>query len=313
MSRKISFLSYKGGVGKTSLAVNVGATLAQQGKRVLLIDLDTQANASIWLLGLDRWNQLNSRTGAATTLYSIFNPGETVLADCVKGDVVRNRNGKSLLPGLDLVPTGFDLVDLDSDLESGNPVIPACVIFQEQLESLEDDYDYIIFDCPPHTLKAAQCAIFCSDDIYVPANVDSLSLIGFTLLGEKLRKFRRVSSAYLKRGTRNRPAEIKGVIFNAVDPGTDVAIAEARMQVRLNQFRNWKLAAPNAKVLQTQIHRTRAIERAVVVGLPVPALGVKDREVDAIKSDYQRLASEISRQTESAEKAREFFKQAAGF
>ena len=57
MARKISFINYKGGVGKTSLIVNTAACLAKLGKRVLLFDFDTQSNSSIWLLRLERWNK----------------------------------------------------------------------------------------------------------------------------------------------------------------------------------------------------------------------------------------------------------------
>jgi chromosome partitioning protein len=60
MPRKISFLNYKGGVGKTSLIVNTAACLARLGKRVLLFDFDTQSNASIWLMRLERWNKLTA-------------------------------------------------------------------------------------------------------------------------------------------------------------------------------------------------------------------------------------------------------------
>jgi chromosome partitioning protein len=70
MERKISFINYKGGVGKTSLIVNTAAALARIGKRVLLFDFDTQSNASSWLLKLDRWNKINS-TGTGP-IYSIF-------------------------------------------------------------------------------------------------------------------------------------------------------------------------------------------------------------------------------------------------
>jgi len=56
----MAFINYKGGVGKTSLLVNVAACLAKLGKRVLICDFDTQSNASIWLMKLDRWNKINA-------------------------------------------------------------------------------------------------------------------------------------------------------------------------------------------------------------------------------------------------------------
>src|ERR1700722_15352451 len=118
MARKIAFVNYKGGVGKTSLIVNTAACLAELGKRVLLFDLDTQSNASIWLLRLDRWNPITA-TGTGW-VYSIFDPGKATLSDLVIKDVVAGKEGEKLLPGLDLIPTAFNLVDLESEY-TGDP------------------------------------------------------------------------------------------------------------------------------------------------------------------------------------------------
>ncbi|MGH8679445.1 MAG: ParA family protein, partial [Burkholderiales bacterium] len=116
MVRKIAFINYKGGVGKTSLIVNTAASLVKRGLRVLLVDLDTQSNASIWLMKLDRWNKINA-TGIGS-VYSIFDPGTQRLKDCVIKDVLEGKEGEKLLPGLDLVPTTFNLVDLEGDYKS---------------------------------------------------------------------------------------------------------------------------------------------------------------------------------------------------
>ena len=91
MPRKISFLNYKGGVGKTSLIVNTAACLARLGKRVLLCDFDTQSNASIWLMRLERWNKLNAEGNGE--IYSIFEPGKAEVKDLVLHDVVEGTNG----------------------------------------------------------------------------------------------------------------------------------------------------------------------------------------------------------------------------
>src|ERR1700678_4408893 len=109
MARKISFINYKGGVGKTSLIVNTAAALAKMGQRVLLFDLDTQSNASIWLLRLERWNKINA--SGEGSVFSIFDPGRAQLKDLVIRDVVEGKDGEKALPGLDLVPTTFNLVD----------------------------------------------------------------------------------------------------------------------------------------------------------------------------------------------------------
>lgn len=73
MARRLAFINYKGGVGKTSCIVNIAAYLAKTGKRVLLVDLDAQSNSSIWLMRIERWNLLNT-TGRGS-MFSIFDPG----------------------------------------------------------------------------------------------------------------------------------------------------------------------------------------------------------------------------------------------
>src|ERR1019366_5667105 len=176
MARKISFINYKGGVGKTSLIVNTAAAIVKLGQRVLLCDFDTQSNASIWLLRLDRWNKINA--AGEGSIYSIFEPGRARVKDLVVKDVVEGKTGEKLLPGLDLIPTTFNLVELESEYE-GDPRKPPYLLFNEQLRELESGYDFVLFDCPPNILHASQCGVFSANEIYVPANPDALSLIGF--------------------------------------------------------------------------------------------------------------------------------------
>ena len=97
---------------------------------MLLFDLDTQSNASIWLLKLDRWNKINA-TGEGS-IYSIFDPGKTHMKDIIIKDVVEGKTGEKLLPGLDLVPTTFNLADLEAEYV-GDPKRPAYLVFCEQV------------------------------------------------------------------------------------------------------------------------------------------------------------------------------------
>src|SRR5882762_2717849 len=230
MARKIAFINYKGGVGKTSLIVNTAACLAKQGKRVLLCDFDTQSNASIWLLKLDRWNKING--SGEGSIYSVFDPGKVQVKDIVVKDVVEGKEGQKLLPGLDLVPTIFDLVDLENEYV-GDPKRPAYVIFAEQLAPIEANYDFILFDCPPNILRASQCAVFSANEVYVPSNPDALSLIGFTLLVEKLGKFHQLSASF-RHARMGTPAQVYGIIFNAIKSNVDIEVPKMRMQLRLN-------------------------------------------------------------------------------
>jgi chromosome partitioning protein len=290
MARKISFINYKGGVGKTSLIVNTAAALAKFGKRVLLFDLDTQSNASIWLLRLDRWNKINA-TGDGS-IYSIFDPGKVHIKDIVVKDVVEGKAGEKLLPGLDLVSTSFNLVDLEGEY-SGDPKRPAYLVFCEQVAALEANYDYIFFDCPPNLLRAAQCGVFTSNEIYVPSNPDALSLIGFTLLVDKLQKFHALSGSFRK-ASMGPPAQVQGIIFNSIRTGVDIEVPKMRMQLRLNQFRAAKRAAPSAKIFNTQIRDAMVVRRSVALGLPVILVGSEAADAtDSVTSDYRKLAMEV--------------------
>jgi len=289
MARKISFINYKGGVGKTSCIVNVAACLANARRKVLLVDLDTQSNSSVWLMRLERWNKLN--TEGKGFVYHTFDPGSQTLKDIVQKDVVVNKSGEALLPGLDLLPTDFNLIDLDQEYRP-NPDRPHYVQFSEQLAEIEDHYDYILFDCPPNLLRASQLGIFSSREIYVPANPDALSLIGFTLLVNKLHKFHQVSAGFRRSGM-GKPASVVGIIFNAIKSNMDIKVPKMRLQFTLNQFRNQKKVHPNARIFKHEVRDQVIVRRAVTLGLPVCLVGQALEQDDGVLQDYQRVAREI--------------------
>jgi len=289
MPRKICFINYKGGVGKTSLIVNTAASLAQMGKRVLLVDLDTQSNASIWLMRLERWNQLN--VDGRGSVYSLFDPGEDQLEDIVVKDVVRDKSGNAILPGLDLVPTSFNLVNLE-DQQRGDTANEPYLVFYEQLREIEYKYDYILFDNPPNILRASQLGIFCANEMYVPANPDALSLIGFTLLVEKLMLFQKRSASFRQSGM-GPAVEVKGIIFNAIKTNVDIEVPRMRMQLRLNQFKTKRRAASDAKIFTAQIRDATVVRRAVTLGLPVGLLGQHSTDEHGVAADYRQLAAEL--------------------
>lgn len=289
MPRKICFINYKGGVGKTSLIVNTAAALAQQGKRVLLVDLDTQSNASIWLMRLDRWNKLN--VDGRGSIYSLFDPAVERLSDIIIEDVVRDKSGRVVLQGLDLVPTTFNLVDLENE-HKGDPAKPPFLFFYEQLREIENNYDYILFDNPPNLLRASQIGVFSSNEIYVPANPDALSLIGFTLLVEKLMLFQKRSVSFRQAGM-GPAVSIRGIVFNAIKSNVDIEVPKMRMQLRLNQFKSKRRAHPDAKIFKTQIRDATVVRRAVTLGLPVCLIGQPKPGEDSVVSDYFSVAAEL--------------------
>lgn len=288
MARKISFINYKGGVGKTSVIVNLAACLAHRGHRVLLVDLDAQSNASIWMMRLERWNVLNNQSTGS--VYSIFECPGTHLRDAIQHSVLEDRNGAKLLPNLDLIPTTFRLIDVEHEYQA-DPSRPPYTIFRDQIAELEADYDFILFDCPPNVLRAAQCALFSSNEVYIPANPDALSLIGFTLFVDKLAQFQELSASFRTQGM-GPPAEVQGIIFNSVKNNVDIEVPKMRMQFRLNQFRNQRKTAANARIFSTVIRDAIIVRRSVTLGLPVILVG-QQQVSENVAEDYMHLTDEV--------------------
>src|SRR5690606_4335167 len=180
----------------------------------------------------------------------------------------------------------------------GDPARPPYVIFRDQLQEIEAGYDFVFFDCPPNILRASQCGIFAANEIYVPANPDALSLIGFTLLVEKLGKFHQLSASF-RTAAQGTPAAVQGIIFNAIKTGVDIDVPRMRMQLRLNQFRSARRAGPKAKLFEQHVRDAMVVRRAVTLGLPVPLVnataGADAGGEQTVVDDYRRVATELIR------------------
>ena len=160
----ISIMNLKGGVGKTITAINMAAILAaNHNKRVLVIDADPQANASRFFGAND----------ASDTLTSLFNGCATHTDDVL---------WQTQLSGVDVVPADMGLVEIDINT-AANGVNSAKVIpeFVGALRE-DDEYDFVIIDCPPGFTAVSVSAIAASDDIVIPAKVDAFALSGIAEL-----------------------------------------------------------------------------------------------------------------------------------
>jgi chromosome partitioning protein len=138
--------------------------------------------------------------------------------------------------------------------------------------------------------------VFASNEIYVPANPDALSLIGFTLLVEKLQKFHQLSASFRK-ASMGAPAQVQGIIFNSIKTGVDIEVPKMRMQLRLNQFKAAKRSAQSAKIFEAQIRDAMVVRRSVALGLPVVLVSAEATDAgpagDNVITDYRKLAHEL--------------------
>ena len=174
MSKVISISNHKGGVGKTTSAINIGAGLNKLGKKVLLIDLDAQANLS-QSLGLI--NQERNIYGA------------------IKGDY--KLEPITITKGWDIIPSTLDLsgAEVELSVEAGREFI-----LRELIEPLRASYDYIIIDSPPSLGLLTINAFTASDEIFIPLQAQYLALQGLSKLVEVIDKIKKRLNKELKIG-----------------------------------------------------------------------------------------------------------------
>ncbi len=174
MSNIITISNHKGGVGKTTSAINIGAGLVSMGRKVLLIDLDPQANLSQSLGYRDQ---------------------ELTIYGALKGE--QAVKPIEVLPGLDLVPSTLDLSGAEIELssEAGREFI-----LKELLEPLRASYDYIIIDSPPSLGLLTINAFTASNEVLIPLQSQYLALQGLTKLLEVIEKIQKRLNKGLKVG-----------------------------------------------------------------------------------------------------------------
>lgn len=178
----ISLVNMKGGVGKTTVAVNLATYLARDHqKKVLLLDLDPQTNASLSLMPEKAWAKWVDEHGSMADVFELDAKRKhhepVKFADCIVHSVVPG------VEGLDLLPGHLRLTFLDLDLAS-RPGRER--ILTRKLAKVLESYDVILCDCPPNLQTATQNALYASDWFLVPMQPDFLSSIGLSLLLDRL-------------------------------------------------------------------------------------------------------------------------------
>ena len=177
MGRIIAIANQKGGVGKTTTSINLSSSLAAEGKKVLLVDIDPQGNATSGV-GIIKQTLEN-------TVYELF-LGETTISECLVNSAVDNL---SVLPSnVNLSGAEIDLIGVD-DRE---------YILKNILDSIKDMYDYILIDCPPSLNILTVNALCAADSILVPLQCEYFALEGLTLLIETVDQLASAVNSKLK-------------------------------------------------------------------------------------------------------------------
>jgi len=229
-TRILAIANQKGGVGKTTTAINLGTALAAVGERVLLLDSDPQGNASTGL-GIPR-------SMRRKTLYDVLMEGATALDAAVK----------TALPGLDLLPADPDLSGIEVEL---GQTPRRSYRLRDALAPIRANisYDYVLIDCPPALSLLTVNAMTAADAVLVPLQCEFFALEGLTQL---------VRTIDLVRGSLNPAIEIQGVVLTMYDRRNSLS-SQVAADVR-EHF--------GAKVYETVIPRNVRVSEAPSFGKP---------------------------------------------
>jgi chromosome partitioning protein len=229
MARTLAVVNQKGGVGKTTTAVNLSAGMALAEKRTLLVDLDPQGNATSGL-GV-------RKNGLYPTVYHVL----------LGGEATDKAIQHTMLSHLDLLPSDIDLVGAEIELVG---LDRREYRVRDALASAGDDYAYIIIDCPPSLGLLTINALVAADRIVVPLQCEFYALEGLTHL---------LKTVKLVRERLNPKLEIEGIVLTMFDGRTSLAI-----QIRDEVHRYFP-----GKIFETIIPRNVRLSEAPSHGKPV--------------------------------------------
>ena len=194
MGRIIAIANQKGGVGKTTTSINLSASLAAKGKKVLVIDTDPQGNTTSGF-GIEK-NELED------TIYELI-LGECSIRDCIISNVIKN---------VSVVPSNVNLAAAEIELIG---VDKKEFILKNEVDYVKDDYDFIIIDCPPSLNMLTINSMTTADSVLVPIQCEYYALEGLSQL---------IHTINLVKERLNPNLNIDGVVFTMYDSRTNLSM-----------------------------------------------------------------------------------------
>jgi chromosome partitioning protein len=194
MATVIAVINLKGGVGKTTTSVAFAEFLAGIfGKKVLLVDLDPQTNATVMLIGEKKWLALNERQRTLARLFQDAMEEPSDRQFDLEGTLQRNVSNVNAVSGLDLLPSSLDLIDLQDQLGSMSSGrfhsdVPTDIL-RRATRPIIDEYDYVVIDCPPNLGIITLNGLRISNGYIIPVIPDILSTYGIPQIVSRVEAF----------------------------------------------------------------------------------------------------------------------------
>lgn len=229
MGKTIAFANQKGGVGKTTTCVNVSAYLALAGKKVLIVDLDPQGNATS-AVGIDKSEDIKS-------VYNVIT-GENYVEEVIL---------KTCIDGLDILPSEINLAGAEIELVSMDNRER---VLKNVINRLKNSYDFICIDCPPSLGLLTVNALTACDTVLIPIQCHFLALEGLTQL---------MNTVKLVKTHLNHAIDVEGVVLTLKDNRSNLA---NQVSTEIRKFFN-------KKVFNTTIPSNIRLAEAPSYGLPI--------------------------------------------